>query len=340
MDRRIGLVIILLATLIVVAILYTPNKTGENSGWQPWKKYPGLSNKPIVFSYFPVDTNKVTEIWPLGHLNPPGHSIPTDHMYIFVSSRSEVRSPADGLIILTRYFSDEDTYSLTIAYNNTLTGWMQFDELSDKIKNRLNNLPIPIKAGEVIGYVNWGMDFGVYDKNINLHFIHPEKYEPYMIHTACPLDYFQENLKSFAYSKVDRTKEPRCGKIDYDQEGKLVGNWVPEGYNTAMEDAWKKQITFVYDFKDPTQIRIGIGEGLKIPSMVYAIEGNAPDPADITPSSGKVVYKLRGTDEFGQQNIKVTLLVEMVDNNKIKVEGFTGWVSNPKFTEEAKYYHR
>ncbi|RLF43584.1 MAG: hypothetical protein DRN09_04530 [Thermoplasmata archaeon] len=88
------------------------------------------------------------------------------------------------------------------------------------------------------------------------------------------------------------------------------------------------------------KIRIGVGGTLAIPATLYQVYGNTPDPADISVESGPIVYKLQGTEEFGETSLKATILVEMIDNETIKVEGFTGWVSNPTFTENAKYYIR
>jgi len=63
------------------------------------------------------------------------------------------------------------------------------------------------------------------------------------------------------------------------------------------------------------------------------------DPADVNLSTGKVVYYLEPYDT-NPDAPKITLLVQMISDEEIKVEAFQGWISNPKFTENAHYYTR
>ena len=46
-----------------------------------------------VFTVSPVEVGLITNIDPLGALNPPGHTFPTDHLY-FSSTSSGGRGPA------------------------------------------------------------------------------------------------------------------------------------------------------------------------------------------------------------------------------------------------------
>lgn len=91
---------------------------------------------------------------------------------------------------------------------------------------------------------------------------------------------------------------------------------------------------------NPTQIKVGIGGTLDATATVYSIDGNSPDPTDVTTTTGQTIYHLQGTEEFGEQSTKATVLVEMVEADKVKIEGFSGWQTNPSFTNDAKYYIR
>ena len=361
MKRKLGSLIIILVIFVVLVFgffHFAINKN-NNSEWD-WKNYPSLGNGPVTFTYFPISLDKVIDITPLGHLSAPGHPIPTDHIYPHTTESAEVRAPADGIITEIRYFKNEGTYSVTIAHTNTFKSWLEFSNISDWILKKANGqergLDIPVKAGEIIGKVNDesapGIDWGVYDKNVTLNLIHPKKYGPYTPHTVCPLEYLSPELKLLAYNKTyindystpgkKLIANPRCGKIDYDQPGKLVGNWFLKTLSNPMEDrASEKMISFVYDPGIRSQIKIGIGGTLSISNITnYAVNGNSPDPANVSVKSGTIIYRLHGDSEFGRESSTATLLVQMINSGKIKVEGFDGYPSNPQFTSNAKYYTR
>ena len=121
----------------------------------------------------------------------------------------------------------------------------------------------------------------------------------------------------------------------------------PVGGGGSAEEAWKKMLGWepsrvVYaDQMLPCDVTIvGINEaGNFMVSRIFGIDLLSTG-AGISIDDGQVVYKLQGTEEYGETSVKATLLMEMVDNETIKVEGFNGWVSNPVFTGEAKYYIR
>jgi len=157
-------------------------------------------------------------------------------------------------------------YSVTITHTNTSKSvFWHLSELEPSVLSQAGELKsgdnpdvyIPIEAGQIIGKATGVLDFGAYDKTAILSFIHPERYGPLTRHTVCPLDYFAEPTRSFLYSKTDRGAEPRGGKIDFDQPGKLVGNWFIEGTGDSTEEnRWKKPVAFVHDFLDPKYLRV------------------------------------------------------------------------------------
>ena len=57
----------------------------------------------FVFTTIPIDPKKILSVTPLGHLNPPDHTTPTDHIYLVVKENNdvhpefatEVMSPSD-----------------------------------------------------------------------------------------------------------------------------------------------------------------------------------------------------------------------------------------------------
>ncbi len=318
-----------------------------NLGSQKRDDFPELGSGTVTFKVFPVEYAVIKEIWPLGHLNPPAHTFPTDHGYILFKNPSKlhvVRAPADGIIYRIWEHKPNDFY-ICIAHTNTFRSCFDhLGEINGSILEKARGkewVKIPIKTGEIIGRgpskSSVSIDWGVFNYEVTLNFIHP-KYYRNSAHAVYFLDYCSEEIKNEVSKYLTRKVEPRSGKIDYDQPGRLVGNWFFEG-NISIEN-WETHLSFVYDMNDPTQIRIGIGGILNITPAAYAVVGNSPDPAKVTVANGTVVYWLVGAPEFGYTHLKGTLLVEVLDGERIKVEAFKGHIPNPQFTSNAVYYVR
>ena len=114
----------------------------------------------------------------------------------------------------------------------------------------------------------------------------------------------------------------RTTEIDFDIDGKLVGNWFLEGtdFTGNREDLpvfcgdnlcpyWTGHLAFVYDFVNPTQTRVSFGDyNSWNPQGPYGVKGNI-DPAEIAVGSGLVkleLLKAPGKDEAlsGNQQAK------------------------------------
>src|SRR5262250_950870 len=53
----------------------------------------------LVFSQSPLDPSVISSITPLGNLNPPGHTLPTNHIYFFHGTPGlPVAAPAGGVV--------------------------------------------------------------------------------------------------------------------------------------------------------------------------------------------------------------------------------------------------
>ena len=176
--------------------------------------------------------------------------------------------------------------------------------------------------------------------DVNNSFVNPGRYTQKYICGTHFIPYCEESLKEQYLAMLPRTAEPRIGTFCYDQPGKLVGNWMLEGLaEESPETSWNAALAFAYDFFDPSKMLIGIGGYLVESPATYLVHGRAPDPAVVDLSSGEVVYYLEPYDTNADAP-NITLLVQMVSEDKIKIEAFQGWVSNPKFTENAYDYTR
>jgi len=234
---------------------------------------------------------------------------------------------------------------------------------------------IPVQAGQLIGKVEAFGLLGMLtvDSNVTLPgFVIPAHYddEPWKIHAVPPFDYFAEPVRSQILAKSPRTKEPVGGRIDFDIDGKLVGNWFLEGtdYRSDVEVGycgdylcpyWNGHLAFVYDFVDPDQIRVSIGydSGL-YPQGPYGVKGNAPDPRFVGVDSGVVTFQLVDLEnrdaDFGittrgkplvtqsTDNVVGVILVEMLDERSVKIEIIPGVTASrgSDFSDAAKVYER
>ncbi len=193
-----------------------------------------------------------------------------------------------------------------------------------------------VKAGELIGYVgNQSLDFGVYNYDEPLYFINPEAYEsvePWKIYTHDPFPYFPENIRNQLLNKMVRKSEPRAGRIDYDVDGTLSGNWFEVGTN--FYEGVNKNKYFEGHFSlslndiDPNYWQIGIGF-LDVYENVFVIQGNPLIPTEISVDSGKQIYELYSFEIYVENNPSKNWFREAHDENDIfgvRLAGKKGFV--------------
>lgn len=275
----------------------------------------------------PIDLNEIAYIQPMG-LMIGGHVTPIDHGYFYIKGAMEtpprqaaVKAPLAGIITsVTRTVrqggvnGDYDDYALTIEA--TCTFRVRFSNLV-KLAGRLgedlgqlepNQNATPnykVAEGELIGYTGlptaYGIDVWVENDDITLSgFVNTDQYatsESWKLHMADLFDNTSEPLKSELLALDMRDGSPRWGKIDYDVDGRLVGNWFRQGsggyagVQKGSEGYWDGHLSVVYDGNDPGQIDISFGNYRGQPQQ-FAVIGNAPDPADVTEATGVVAYQL------------------------------------------------
>ena len=172
-------------------------------------------------------------------------------------------------------------------------------------------------------------------------------------------------MKNNLIEKSVRTAEPISGKIDYDIDGRLVGNWFLEGTNSYAgsnpEQYWKGHLSFVYDYIDPERIVISIGGYGGEDSKQFGVKMNSPEPANVEIKDGLVKYELVGYDYItkngnpwdrislakglktvSNEMVQGVVLVQIIEKRKIKFEAFPGKTASQinGFTENAKIYER
>ena len=313
--------------------------------------------------------------------------MPTDHMYFRSATYSDpqsqtyydVRTPARGQITKVRRMSAEEDYRIVIWHSCTISSiYIHLNGLAPEIREVTGDLAksrdvwddggvttIPIEAGQVIGTAGGGFDFSVHDTKEWLSFVVAEHYfdASFKMYTVDPYDYFAEPLRILLLEKNVRKVEPFGGKIDYDIDGRLVGNWFLEGSNYRYPYGYFSHLAIVYDLIDPAQIRISFpsisriwGEAFteadcRVCDGVYGVKGNGPDPASISVASGLVKYELVGREYIGEypvasENIEDdavgVFLVQMITDRRINWELFPGKLPGEVegFTTAVRIYDR
>ena len=276
----------------------------------------------------PLSLESSYMIEPMGRMSGfSGHLTPTDHLYLYVDSVNDemhdVLAVASGYIIQIDRWPDEEgigEYRMVFEHSCTLFSYyIHIQEIHPDILKESGELSpgstsfkrIQVDSGQAIGRVGKlksyqhvhnqsNLDFAVIDTEITLPgFIIPSHYtESWKVHTVDPFDYYDEPLRSQLLKRNYRDADPKGGKIDFDIDGKLVGNWFLDGtddyrakgvigkskaewnniYGRDMGECtteywdiqgksignvpcnyWAGHLTFAYDHIIPDQIRISMG---------------------------------------------------------------------------------
>ncbi len=341
----------------------------------------------VQFTHPPMNIDEIEKIEPIG-LMIGGHVTPIDHGYYTgkgwtTSSREDlslyrnVFAPAAGKIQVGQMPSEYASssvgdYRLVLYHTCSFyTIYIHVNQLSEKLQKIVGtNEAVDVQAGELIGKAP-GFDFSVHNENITLPgFIVPKTYEvePFKLHTVDMFDNFVEPLRTQLLAKNVRQAAPRGGKIDYDIDGKLVGNWFEENtngyrgkpeYNSGI-GYWGTHVAFAYDGYVPSTLVLSIGD-FDGQAQQFGVKGNSPDFATVSQDTGLVTYELvkyeylTDAGEYWTRThfaklmstepstvIEGTVLVQMLEDRKIKLETFPGQSTSQVegFTSGAKIYVR
>lgn len=213
-----------------------------------------------------------------------GHLFPTDHIYFYVhkatSATPTINVYAPGNIVISQVASSEyrnaspvfTDYSLRFATCQGLTGYFfHINGLSSELQSKIDSVSgscgtypdgsiyyctkdvaIPVTVGDVLGTITgrtgssfFTLDFGMQDHNQPaLSYITPARQISEHLYTRCPLERFEEPLKSQLVSRLgrydgtqQRTDEPVCGETMQDVPGSAQGLWyVPGTPQSPVQD--------------------------------------------------------------------------------------------------------
>jgi hypothetical protein len=299
------------------------------------------SEEKVVFSICPVDTSYISEASPLGNINPPGHTFPSNHIgfYLRGDKNVPVQAMTKGIIRMVYYNEWSDDYRIEFSYNESVISY--FDHICCLSVNVAEGFTI--QAGDTIGYARpqlGAFDIGVVNYNKSNSFIVPERYHEFSLYYDDPYSYFTDSIRQILELKNSRISEPKGGKADFDKEGTLAGNWFLEGtpytYEASSFTYGMNQLAFVYDMYNASTIRISCGGTLETAPFNRKVIGNLPDPERVTNLSGVVKYQLESA------GYNSTLMVQIIDDRKIRAEVFSDTLPGElnDFTELSRIYVR
>jgi hypothetical protein len=323
-----------------------------------WSNPYGLTTSgPGVLSVTPLDTSTWYASTPLGALAPPGHVLPTDHVYLYFvdawngqQQNSDCRARpvrAAGAGVVTFVLVTENTGDTKVDVQMTRT----FHYYYDHVLLKPGIAPgTHVNAGDTIATTTGrcpSMDLGVYNLDVTpVGLVNTARYAGQTLHVVSPYPYFSEPLRSWIYARVrmlEGVPSNKDGRTDWGVRGRLVGDWFHG--SLANESAsvingpagWPKTLSFAYDWFDNTQPRISIGGTIATAGLLRPAVSD-PDPASITVASGLVVYQ--GTPILGQI-APGWVLVQLLRDDRLRVEYVTSGSAKPTaFSAAAQEYVR
>jgi len=302
------------------------------------------------FSVLPVTIAAGQSVTALGNLNPPGHVLPTDHIYFYDGDLSanhpggsdvrDVLMPATGAVVFIIKPVGTD---YKIMFRATQNFYFYLDHI---LLDQPLTMGQILQAGAKIGTTAAGsaIDLGAFDMTVKHDgFLDTLRYPGQTLHYVSPRDYFtaalQANIDAHLYRSP--TAADKGGKIDFGIAGKLVGDWFLPGMpkdSSSGPYGWTRSIAFVYDYYDPTKVRISVGGTIGNPG-VWGIDPAAPRPETVTPADGLVAYKLYSPFDPNFPSTGL-MLVQMTDASTIKAELFPAGSTATQFTSNAVVFVR
>jgi hypothetical protein len=355
-----------------------------------WSQGRAAGKGPVKLKTFPVRLDDIGSIMPMGGMI-HGHVTPSQHLGIsprqrdVPTDRYDVLAPADGFIVQVqrsggnnpdpgvRRLVHQGNYWVVTEHTGTYYTYTGLIEhLAPALLESLGGEPqagpprmtrIPVTAGQVIGKFGGGhgLDFAAVNTEVTLKgFVNPAQFngrDPSKPHMVDPFDYVDEPLRSQLLARNARQVAPFGGKIDYDIDGRLVGNWYREGTGgyagvRGQLAYWIGHVTLAYHHIDPARIIVSLGDFAGQPRQ-FAVQANGPDPAKVSAETGLVKYELvyaplTSTGESigplpsHMRGVQGVLLVQLVDNRKLRLEVFPGKTAAEVtgFTDAAMVYER
>ena len=368
---------IMFAGVLVIAVFFIFNDVDNSTYFEKESgSLPECSS--VLYTEAFVEIDKINEITPLGNTEPPGHTIPTNHMYVNLFQQGTQKTtlplyaPADIWItdiVSSTGFLDPEDYTIRFSVCKDVIGYFNHvKKLSPEMQAILDNNKCqdfgvgssdrcevkvfePVESGAHIGEVGalqGNFDFGTYDFRTTHDFINPERYADRTLHIECGFDYYIPELKEQFIGLLEEESEGNCGKTNYDILGTLQGNWFNGDTTEVSPETWNQHLYIGYDNVDPSLAVISVGGVFVDEPTKWLFTPKESGTTNLVPEkvrTGEIIYCYEKTEDApdyryrGSESGKI--LVQLITNEKIKIEYQNkNCVEDLKFTNNAKIYER
>lgn len=380
-------IIVLLVVVVVLGVIgfagYMVLKKNDSSGGsdrpkgEQYSMLAACGKQPLTRA--PADLTKLEQIAPLGGLNPPDHTLPTDHMYMMYeygdSTLKEVYAPAkivvtgisfgtehEGERLLTSDYSisfypcqelkviyghiDTISEKLLAAVKEDFdagTGCSSSTQGPHKIKHCNKEVDITIPAGEVLGATNGWDLWATYDGFISPAVTTTGYY--HNVDAVCPLDYFTDEIQSQLYVLVKRTAQPRCGEAYQDKANTLQGGWFAHQDPEKGRSDWTSQMALVHHSVDNVGMLAIAGTILPEDYMVrFTPKQNGTVNREPSQTRAGVVYCYQHEGEQRMPNGYMAgtgkILLKLQDNHTMQIERQDGACGAGESLRSPTTYYR
>lgn len=328
--------------------------------------------------HLPADLSQLEQISSLGNVDPPDHTLPTDHLYMmYPYGTDEQRSlfaPADIVVTGVGYsreiFQGQDRggdYKLTFYPCSQLqlqyghvdslheaiqsaigtpeapgSGRCETNSQADStITNCLWDTDITLRIGDIVGTSN-GWDVWATYEGHKGNVVSASYY--HNIDAVCPWDYFTPALRTQLYAKVRRTTEPRCGEAYQDKDGTLQGGWFGHKDPQQAKADWSSHFSLTHDAADTSIGQLAVG-GMISKQFMYRFTPKHSDNINTEPGKTQAgvlyCYQHEGDARFPNGRIagEGKVLLKLINNHTMQIEHQIGnCTPNESFSRPASYY--
>jgi hypothetical protein len=312
------------------------------------------NNAVDSLTVFPLNYAHMDGLVPLGNLNPPGHTFPTDHVYLYLDNpavKVPVYSP--GNIKLIRINRSQrimggsivgEDYSLEFCIgNNYVLRFSHVSELSPTLQGLVTadienhcetystggttykqcrlDAYFNVSAGEEIGKAGgqpgqYALDLGVYKNGMSS-----------LQGATCPFNFYTAAQYAVIKTKfsnyngtVLRTIDPVCGEVLQDVPNTVKGIWLKAGLPFYPEDP---HIAFVQDNVNPLKPAFSVGTsqtGLSSGTYTYNVQNSGMIDRNFTNVVNDGNIYCFNIQNYGGGGTIGSMLLKLASNTTIDAE--------------------